>query len=146
MSLTTKNIEAALPRSRLYSINDADGLSLAVHPSGGKHWRLRYRFGGRETTLSLGTYPAISLADARRLRDDARKLLAEGRDPLAAKAESKYRRPRRQPPLPHGTVFQLALADDGSLTIQTPDATVRLSDRQVAALRQFLSIPVPGSD
>lgn len=144
MPLTTKIIEAAQPRARLYKLADSDGLSLAIHPSGGKHWRFKYRYGGKDTTLSLGGYPAISLADARRLRDDTKKLLADGRDPLAAKVEAKYRRPRRASA--GSTVFQLALADDGSLTIQTKASSLQLSPQQVAALRQFLSVPVPSDD
>lgn len=60
---------------------DGGGLYLEVAPSGGKWWRLKYRFGGKEKRLSLGTYPDTGLADARARRDAARKLLAAGIDP-----------------------------------------------------------------
>ena len=60
---------------------DGGGLYLEVSPSGGKWWRLKYRFDGKEKRLSLGTYPDTSLADARGKREAARKLLAAGVDP-----------------------------------------------------------------
>lgn len=77
-----------------YKMGDAGGLYLEVAPAGGKWWRLKYRYDGKEKRLSLGVYPDVSLKDARQRRDDARKLLADGVDPgenrkaaKAAKAE-----------------------------------------------------------
>src|SRR5262249_6612344 len=58
-------------------------------PSGGKLWRLKYRFQGKEKLLALGKWNALTLADARCARDDAKKLLAKGVDPGAAKKEAK---------------------------------------------------------
>ena len=60
---------------------DSGGLFLLVNPGGGKWWRLKYRFAGREKLLSLGTYPEVALADARKRRDAERRKLAEGIDP-----------------------------------------------------------------
>src|SRR5690606_36927821 len=60
--------------------------------SGGKWWRLKYRFHGREKRLSLGTYPIITLADARDRRYDAKKLLAQGIDPGAQRKAAKAAR------------------------------------------------------
>jgi len=54
---------------------DAQGMYLELVPNGGKYWRLKYRFGGREKRLSLGVYPAVSLAAARQERDRLRSLL-----------------------------------------------------------------------
>jgi len=65
------------------------GLCLEVATSGGKLWRLRYRFGGKEKLLAIGAYPAVGLADARQRRDEARKLLANGVDPGEFKREQK---------------------------------------------------------
>ena len=62
---------------------------LLVTPNGGKCWRLKYRFGGKEKVLAIGTYPEISLAEAREKRDAARKLLANGVDPGEAKKAQK---------------------------------------------------------
>lgn len=64
-----------------YKMGDAGGLYLEVAPSGGKWWRFKYRFGGKEKRLSFGVYPDVTLALARQRRDDARKLLADGVDP-----------------------------------------------------------------
>lgn len=68
---------------------DAGGLYLEVVPTGGKHWRWKYRFGGKEKRLAIGSYPQVTLALARRARDDARDLLKSGTDPVAAKKDAK---------------------------------------------------------
>lgn len=67
---------------------DGDGMYLHVSATG-KYWRLNYRFGGKQKTLALGTYPEVSLAAARKRREKAREQLAEGIDPSAAKREEK---------------------------------------------------------
>ena len=72
-------------------MGDAGGLFLLVQPSGGKLWRLKYRADGKEKKLSFGTYPDIGLADARRRRDEARQLVALGRDPSLEKRREKVR-------------------------------------------------------
>jgi integrase len=64
-----------------YKMGDAGGLYMEVAPTGGKWWRLKYRFGGKEKRLALGVYPSITLAEARQRRDEARRLLAQGIDP-----------------------------------------------------------------
>ena len=60
---------------------DGGGLYLEVSKTGGRYWRLKYRFGGKEKLLAFGTYPAVSLKTARERRDDARRILARGEDP-----------------------------------------------------------------
>jgi integrase len=62
-------------------ISDGGGLHLLVQPTGGRLWRLAYRFAGKQKTLALGAYPQVSLSDARAKRDDAKRLLATGADP-----------------------------------------------------------------
>ncbi|GAJ47355.1 tyrosine-type recombinase/integrase [Aeromonas salmonicida] len=69
-------------------LSDEKGLFLLVNQSG-KYWRLKYRYGGKEKTLSLGVYPEVSLKEARVKRDDARRQLAEGVDPGLVKKQSK---------------------------------------------------------
>ena len=68
---------------------DGDGLYLYVSPTGGKLWRMDYRFEGKRKTLSFGTYPAVPLADARARRQAARAQLAAGIDPGAHKQAVK---------------------------------------------------------
>jgi len=89
MPLSDSAIRAAKPREKQYKLNDEKGLLLIVRPSGGKLWRLKYRFGGKELQLSLGTYPEVSLKTAREGRDAARAILAQGKDPSAEKKREK---------------------------------------------------------
>lgn len=81
MPLTDTAIRNAKPGDKTRKIFDSGGLYAEIAPSGGKWWRLKYRFGGKEKRLSLGVYPNVSLKDARERRDDARKLLANEIDP-----------------------------------------------------------------
>lgn len=81
MPLTDTAVKNAKPGPKPVKMYDAGGLLLLVAPTGGKLWRLKYRYGGKEKMLALGAYPIISLKDARARRDDARKLLANGVDP-----------------------------------------------------------------
>jgi len=85
MTLTNLAIANAKPRQKPYKLSDSQGLFLIVTPSGGRLWRMAYRFGGKQKTLIFGKYPAITLAKARDRRDAARTLLAEGRDPADVK-------------------------------------------------------------
>jgi integrase len=89
MSLSSLAVQNAKPRESLYLLTDGNGLHLLVKPNGSKLWRLRYRFAGKQNMLSLGSFPEISLADARGKRDDARKLLANGIDPSRQKKLDK---------------------------------------------------------
>ena len=68
---------------------DGGGLYLDVRVNGSRYWRMAYRFARREKLLSLGVYPEVSLAEARRRRDVARALLRDGTDPMAVKADRK---------------------------------------------------------
>jgi integrase len=81
MALTDTAIRKAKPTDKPQRLFDGGGLYLELSPAGGKWWRLKYRFGGKEKRLSLGTYPDTGLADARDKRDAARKLLSAGIDP-----------------------------------------------------------------
>lgn len=81
MPLSDTAIRNAKPKDAPYSLTDERGLSVQVQPSGGKWWRLRYRFEGKAKMLSLGTYPDVTLSKARERRDDPRRLLADGIDP-----------------------------------------------------------------
>jgi len=83
--LTDSKIRNAAARPRPYKLGDAHQLYLIVTPSGGKLWRMNYSYDFQQKSLALGRYPLVSLCDARAKRDDARRLLAEGRDPNVAK-------------------------------------------------------------
>ncbi|MGZ3304734.1 MAG: tyrosine-type recombinase/integrase, partial [Asticcacaulis sp.] len=85
MSLSDTTIRNAKPQSKQYKLHDEGGLFLIIRPSGGKLWRLKYRVGGKEQQLTIGTYPAVGLKEARIKRDEAKKLLASGSDPSVEK-------------------------------------------------------------
>ena len=89
MTLTDTTIRQTRPQPAPFRVYDERGLYLEVRPSGGKWWRLKYRFEGKEKLLSLGTYPDVSLKLARERRDAARALLATGVDPSANRKAAK---------------------------------------------------------
>lgn len=89
MPLTDTAIRNAKPAAKPAKLSDSGGLYLEVSPAGGKHWRLKYRFAGKEKRLTFGGYPQVSLADAREAREQAKKLLAKGIDPGFAKKQEK---------------------------------------------------------
>lgn len=81
MPLTDTKMRNAKPREKKYKIYDTGGLFMIIAPAGGKWWHLKYRFEGKEKQLSLGVYPDVSLAKARKRRDQAREQVADGIDP-----------------------------------------------------------------
>ncbi|EGC0232972.1 tyrosine-type recombinase/integrase [Salmonella enterica] len=89
MSLTDLAIRRSKPKDKPYTLNDSNGLSLLIEPNGSKGWRLRYRFSGKAKLISLGTYPGVSLSDARTARDEAKKLIAGGIDPSEVRKAKK---------------------------------------------------------
>ena len=89
MALSDRACRAAKGRKADYKLSDGGGLYLLVKPSGARLWNQAYRFNGKQKKLSHGAYPIVSLADARRLRDEAKRLLASGVDPGANKKAAK---------------------------------------------------------
>ena len=83
--LTDAHVRKIKPLEKKKRYADEKGLYLEVTPSGGRFWRLKYRFNGRESTLTIGSYPEVPLAQARRTRDGARVQLYKNIDPNAAK-------------------------------------------------------------
>lgn len=87
--LTDTTIKNAKPTEKEYKLSDGGGLYLLIKPNGGKYWRLKYRYLGKEKLLALGVYPEVSLKEARLKRDEAKKRLEDGTDPSEAKKEEK---------------------------------------------------------
>lgn len=92
MKLNARQVETAKPKDKPYKMADGGGLYLLVKTNGSRYWRLKYRMDGKEKLLALGVYPDVSLADARAKRDEARKSIAGGIDPLEVKKEQKVER------------------------------------------------------
>lgn len=90
--LTNTEVQQAKPREKEYNLNDGDGLALRIKPNGSKIWVFVYYrpYTQKRTSLSFGTYPAITLAEARSKRKSARELLAKDIDPKEHR-DKKYR-------------------------------------------------------
>jgi integrase len=89
MELTNLKCEKAKPRTKPYRIPDRQGLHLLVMPAGGKLWRWKYWFDGKQKQMALGKFPDVSLLEARKRHADVRLLLAQGTDPMAVRKETK---------------------------------------------------------
>ncbi|HDW3138300.1 TPA: integrase arm-type DNA-binding domain-containing protein [Escherichia fergusonii] len=89
MSLNDSKIRNLKPSSKPIKLSDSHGLYLLVNPGGSRIWYLKYRFGGKESRVSLGAYPLISLAEARQQRDAIRKLLAQNINPAQQRMDEK---------------------------------------------------------
>ena len=89
MALTNIAILKATPTDKLQKLSDGDGLQLHLTPQGSKLWRMAYRWQGKQKTLAFGAFPVISLAQARDMRADAKKKLANGIDPGQEKKDIK---------------------------------------------------------
>src|SRR5438094_10503448 len=89
MALTQFAIVNAKPQTKPYKLPDGGGLHLFVRPNGSKLWRFRYRFTGKENMLALGSFPTVSLADARTRREEARKLVSNGINPAQKRKDDK---------------------------------------------------------
>ncbi|MDH3407192.1 MAG: Arm DNA-binding domain-containing protein, partial [Gammaproteobacteria bacterium] len=90
-ALTDTRIRNLKPREKAYQVADDHGLVLEVRPVGQKAWLYRYRLYGKQEKFSIGSYPALSLAEARRAHLDARKLVMAGRSPAQSKQAERLR-------------------------------------------------------
>ncbi|MBF0294532.1 MAG: tyrosine-type recombinase/integrase [Magnetococcales bacterium] len=89
MPLTDTAIRTTKPTDKVVKISDGNGLFLQINPNGSRYWRLAYRFGGKQKLMALGVYPEVSLKQARERRDEARKLMADGTDPMVQRRVEK---------------------------------------------------------
>lgn len=89
MALSDVKCRNAKPAPKLVKLSDGGGLQLWVQPAGSRLWRLAYRFDGKQKLLALGSYPLISLAEARQARDDAKRLVLAGIDPAQERSLRK---------------------------------------------------------
>ncbi|MDN5863976.1 MAG: integrase arm-type DNA-binding domain-containing protein [Gammaproteobacteria bacterium] len=92
MPLTDTAIRNAQPSAKPRKLSDARGLYLLLNPNGSRWWRFRYRWQGKQKQLSLGVYPDVGLAEARKRRDELRRQVAEGIDPGEQRKAAKARK------------------------------------------------------
>ena len=86
--LNNTQVKNLKPKDKLYRIADSNGLAIEVNPNGSKLWRYRYRFYNNATMMTLGSYPKVSLLDARQARDNNKQLLKKGVNPQQTRAQS----------------------------------------------------------
>jgi integrase len=89
MALTAVEVRSLKPRDRAYKVSDSGGLQVHVQPTGQRYWRYAFRWAGRQQTMALGVFPAVSLSEARAKRDAAKKVLASGTNPATVAREEK---------------------------------------------------------
>lgn len=87
--LTDTELKTAKPREKKYTLADGNGLQLTIKPDGKKIWEIRYTVNGKAKATTAGTYPAVSLKDARLKRDELKAKVFRGIDPIEAKRQSK---------------------------------------------------------
>lgn len=136
MALTATAVKQAQPAEKPQKLFDGGGLFLFVTPEGGKYWRLKYRFGGREKKLALGVYPEVTLETARERRDEARTLLTEGIDPGEIRKQQRAFEQDEASRLEAPMCF--AVDSDGALSIRLGARRVNLTPSETAQLRAFL--------
>ncbi|RPH28250.1 DUF4102 domain-containing protein [Buttiauxella warmboldiae] len=94
MQLTDMTIKNLTAKNRDYTVSDTNGLALYISTAGSKQWHFRFSFNGKRCRISLGSYPDLSLKEARNKRDDARQLMASGTDPRLARKQERERAQR----------------------------------------------------
>lgn len=140
MALTDKAIQNTAPKAKPFKLADSGGLFLLIGPTGTRFWRLKYRFAGKEKQISLGAYPAVTLAEARIRRDDAKANLAKGQDPSALRKVKRIERDADLPlPCTDTSMVRLVLGLDGSTEIHKGGAAVHLSAEEAKVLFSMLA-------
>lgn len=140
MHLSDSEIKDAKPREKPYALSGGHGMFLLVNPNGSKWWRLRYTFEGKRNLLSLGSYPEVSLNDARAEAERLLRLAKEGVGPAARRKEDRAREQaeretgREQARGPRVTVFP-----DGTIEIWRGNRAVRLSTDEARQVLNILS-------
>ena len=88
MKLKDIQCRNAKPKEKAYKLADGGGMYLEIMPNGSKYWRLKYRIHEKEKRLAIGVYPSVPLSEAREKREEAKKLIRDGIDPVQAKKQA----------------------------------------------------------
>ncbi len=137
--LTVKEIESAKSGDKPIRRFDGGGLYLEISPAGGKLWRLKCRFQGKEKRMALGVYPEVGLMEARERRDAAKQLLAQGIDPSAVRREEKARETAEWLAAKNASTVQVSVALDGAVEIWKGRSVVRLKSDEAQAVKDLLA-------
>jgi hypothetical protein len=135
LKFTDAKILSLSPKEKPYKRFLGEGLYILVRPGGGKYWRLKYYFCGKERVYSMGVFPQVSVTDALKALQKARGLLRDGIDPTDAKRETN--KANWEKPVSKNA-FRFELSLEGSLTLETDTRLLTLTPSQTKALRTFL--------
>lgn len=144
MVLTDSAVLNSKPGVKAVKLFDGKGLYLLVSPAGGKYWRFKYRFGGKELLLSMGGYPKVSLSDARLLCNEARRLVAAGINPSAVRKAQKARDKAERFAMESKPSVRILL--EGSVEIWKGRAVVRLTPDEAQFVKDLLGKLIPRGD
>ena len=133
--LTLQRISELLPKAKRYTRSDGKNLYLVIEPDGKKIWHFSYKRLGKPTTISFGSFPEISLSDARLQREESIKLIAQGIDPVnQSREQNKLSRSARA----KAPILNLSMSEIGGMVIENKYSRITLNVAQVAALKSFL--------
>jgi Arm DNA-binding domain len=133
--LTEEQVQALAPKANRYKVGDGEGLCILIEPNGVKRWQLDYKLAGKESCVRFGTYPQMSLSEARLMRAEALQLIAEGINPASHRKEQRKQEEAAKPITPK---LQFAMSDQGGLIIENYASRIILSQSQTDALKAFL--------
>jgi hypothetical protein len=134
--LSEAQIEEFVPKTGRYKVSDGKNLCLVIEPSGTKRWHFSFKRFGKHSTMSFGTYPAVSLSDARTQREQAIQLIKGGIDPVNQRREQILQERAVRPAAP---ILHISMNEHGAMIIENKNSRIILSIAQVAALKAFLS-------
>ena len=117
--LSDTKIKSLKSKEKVYRVLDAERLYIEVRPTGKKIWRFKYTLNGKEGTISFGEYPIVSLAEARKKKDEARALLKDDINPVDEKRKRRQNLLRPHPILLLLTAFASSLSTVSQLISKT---------------------------
>ncbi len=136
MSLTDSLVKNTKPKEKVIRIYDTKGLYLEINPSGGKYWRVKCRINRREKRLAIGTYPELSLDEARNKRDEARHQIKNGINPIEEKRLAKAKMAEEAQ---KDLGLRLFLETNGDLIIKKKLTSILITKEELQSLKYFLS-------
>jgi hypothetical protein len=136
MPLTDAVIQAAKPDTKSYKLAGGGSLYLEVLPSGGKYWRFKYRFDRKQTCMSLGVYPSVSLKEALAQRDKAKEILRQGINP--GEQAQLERRKALDELARQESVARFMVDNEGALSFKLGKRSLYLTPNETAELCVFL--------
>ncbi|GBG03814.1 hypothetical protein AZSI13_31410 [Azospira sp. I13] len=125
-----------MPKAAPYKATDSKGLYLLIQPNGACYWRFRFRWAGKQNTVSCGVYPETGLDEARARRDSARQLLAEGINPSESRKVERAAQSVEQ--AQHLAAMRFMLDNSGALTVTLGKRAFSLTPDETVDLRVFL--------